>query len=71
MSPWAYEDFKLGGGAVNFLPELSRRSGEQSEKLSEFPFALSDKLPNETVFCPTEMATAFLPSSTSKLVNKS
>ena len=40
----AQEDFKYRG-ADNFLPERSKRSGEQSEKLHEFPIVLSEKLP--------------------------
>ena len=32
-------------GAVHFLPEISTRTGEQTEKLPEFPIALSENLP--------------------------
>ena len=34
-----------GGGAVNFLLERSKRSGEEPKKLHEFPIVLSEKLP--------------------------
>ena len=40
-------------GAVNFLPEMSNRAGEQAEKLPKFPIVLSEKFPSETDFCPT------------------
>ena len=43
--PWAKEDVKLRGGAVNCLPEISNRVGEQAEKLPEFPIVLSENLP--------------------------
>ena len=36
----------LGGGAENFLPEISNRAGEQAEKLPEFPIVLSENLPD-------------------------
>ena len=32
-------------GAVDFLPEISNRAGEQAEKLLEFPIVLSENLP--------------------------
>ena len=31
--------------AVNFLPEISNRAGEQAEKLPEIPIVLSENLP--------------------------
>ena len=40
-------------GAVNILPGISNRAGEQAEKLLEFLIILSENLPNETNFCPT------------------
>jgi len=42
VTAWAWEDFK-SRGAANFLPQRSKRSGGQTEKLSKFP--LSEKLP--------------------------
>ena len=33
------------GGAVNFLPEISNRAGEQAERLPTFPIVLSENLP--------------------------
>ena len=35
----------LGGGALSFLPERSKTSGEQSVELLEFTNALSENLP--------------------------
>ena len=32
-------------GAVNFLPEISNRAGQQAEKLPEFPIVLSEYFP--------------------------
>ena len=33
-------------GAVNCLPEISNRAGEQAEKLPECPIFLSENLPD-------------------------
>ena len=40
------------GGAVKCLSRRPKRSGEQSEKLPEFPFRLSEMFPEKTDFCP-------------------
>ena len=33
-------------GAVNLLPKISNRAGEQAEKLPDFPIDLSENLPD-------------------------
>ena len=40
------------GGAVNYLPEISIKAGEQAENFSEFPIVLSENLPELNVFLP-------------------
>ena len=39
-------------GAVNFLLETLNRTGEQAEKLPEFPIFFQTICPSETDFCP-------------------
>ena len=41
---WVLEDVKFRG-AVNLLPKISNRAGEQEEKLARFPIGLSENFP--------------------------
>lgn len=44
IQTWTQQDVKLKG-VVNFLPEISNRTEEQTEKLFECPIGLSESVP--------------------------
>ena len=53
-------------GDAKFLLKCERQYGEQLEKLPNFSFILSGKLPNVADFCPTKGAAA--PTTPSPLI---
>ena len=49
---WRRRMSNLGGGAVNFLPEISNRARQYAEKLPYFPIVFSENFPEWNGFLP-------------------